>query len=710
MKKLIFNFDKVWLVAIETLYKEPLQQLKITMERAGAKSIVLDGERICVEIEEEQRQFLIENVLNRIIRQFEETNPFIALTITGDVEGIETFLVEKERELMLEDEKKREELFQKLAERLEKTDEVNSLEEKPESVAEEMPKLTAEERLEKVIETICQTIPVKYTPSMEKYIRELGKVLPMLKKMDELDCIWSRNLLISVDEGFGYTSFLKFIGDMFWEYDLLETGQKDLYVVEMIIERNTSDDRKYSSWEKAVSRAETIEKENAEFHRYAFFSLDINQWQTELKTERVMNYLRQISEHAKNFICVFKVPFMELPALQRIGERLADVMSIQALSIPSVSMENMVAYLENELVKAGFLVSEECQPYFEQWLLKEKSDDTFFGFETLNKMVRELIYKKAILNCESGELNMNLTPEDMEAFLEEPYKETDPYELLNDLVGIAQIKQYIKELVIQIKTQKELAEQGQSIDRPCIHMMFTGNPGTGKTTVARILARILREEGVLRKGLFFEVHGRSLCGNYVGHTAPKTSAYCRDAYGSVLFIDEAYSLYQRDTEKDFGREAIHTLIAEMENHRDDFCVIMAGYKEQMYELFEANPGLKSRIPYEIEFPNYTKTELEEIFFAMLNGKFEYSDELKKAAHRFFDTIPEEVLNAKDFSNARFVRNLFEKVWGKAAYRRNIEGKSKLIIEKVDLDNVTETMEIENVVTEKPKHKIGFSYL
>lgn len=158
---------------------------------------------------------------------------------------------------------------------------------------------------------------------------------------------------------------------------------------------------------------------------------------------------------------------------------------------------------------------------------------------------------------------------------------------------------------------------------PCIHMRFVGNPGTGKTTVARIIGTILKEKGILRNVNFFEHSGRELCGRYVGETAPKTSAMCRDAYGSVLFIDEAYSLYRDDgfSNADYGREAIDTLIAEMENHRSDLMVIMAGYPDDMDKLMNGNADLKSRMPYLIEFPNYARGQLAEIFLSMAGKSF-----------------------------------------------------------------------------------------
>ena len=155
------------------------------------------------------------------------------------------------------------------------------------------------------------------------------------------------------------------------------------------------------------------------------------------------------------------------------------------------------------------------------------------------------------------------------------------------------------------------------MERPCIHMRFVGNPGTGKTTVARIIGKILKEKGVLRIGNFYEYAGRDFCGRYVGETAPKTASICRDAYGSVLFIDEAYSLYRGDdNSRDYGREALDTLIAEMENHRNDFVVIMAGYTDDMDKLMAGNMGLASRMPYTIEFPNFTREQLYEIFESM----------------------------------------------------------------------------------------------
>ena len=322
-----------------------------------------------------------------------------------------------------------------------------------------------------------------------------------------------------------------------------------------------------------------------------------------------------------------------------------------------------------------------------------------------------MIYNKALANCRSKEDNRVITTSEFEP-IHGTGADDDPIAELKKMIGMSEVERRLNEVIIQVKTQRKLAAQGKNVARPAIHMIFTGNPGTGKTTVARILARMMQQEGILRKGHFVEVKGRDLCGQYVGETAPKTSAICRDAYGSVLFIDEAYTLFNRDLgSRDFGREALDTLVAEMENHREDLCVVMAGYKDEMEVMLKANAGLKDRIPFEIEFPNYTKDELEQIFFVMLDGVFEYENDLQEAVHKFFAEIPQETFTSKGFSNARLVRNLFERTWCKAACRQNMEG-GELRILKSDLIGAAADSEFKKLLVQKAVKRtaIGFNAL
>ena len=178
-----------------------------------------------------------------------------------------------------------------------------------------------------------------------------------------------------------------------------------------------------------------------------------------------------------------------------------------------------------------------------------------------------------------------------------------------ELIGLAPVKQRIREIAAFLAVSKARAALGLSGGTPTLHMSFTGNPGTGKTTVAQRMAEILHRLGYVRKGHLVSVTRDDLVGQYIGHTAPKTKEVLKRAMGGVLFIDEAYYLYRPENERDYGQEAIEILLQVMENQRDDLVVILAGYKDRMDTFFQSNPGFKSRIAHHIDFPDYTDDEL-----------------------------------------------------------------------------------------------------
>jgi len=192
-------------------------------------------------------------------------------------------------------------------------------------------------------------------------------------------------------------------------------------------------------------------------------------------------------------------------------------------------------------------------------------------------------------------------------------------ELDRELVGLAPVKTRLREIASLLVVDKARAALGVEGARPSLHMCFTGNPGTGKTTVAMRMATILHRLGHVRKGHLVAVTRDDLVGQYIGHTAPKTKEVLKRAMGGVLFIDEAYYLYRPENERDYGQEAIEILMQVMENQREDLVVIFAGYKSRMDTFFQSNPGLGSRVAHHIDFPDYSVEELQAIAEGMVVG-------------------------------------------------------------------------------------------
>jgi len=240
------------------------------------------------------------------------------------------------------------------------------------------------------------------------------------------------------------------------------------------------------------------------------------------------------------------------------------------------------------------------------------------------------------------------------------------YQELNSLVGLQRVKSMIREIHAFVEIQQRRAEEMLATEPLVLHTIFKGNPGTGKTTVARLLARLFKELGILRKGHLVEVERADLVGEYIGHTAQKTREQIRLALGGVLFIDEAYSL-MRGGEKDFGKESIDTLVRGMEEHKNDLVIILAGYREEMERFIRSNPGLRSRFPIHIDFPDYTVEELMKIADLMLSRRqYCLTSEARAELRR---QLEEGCREGKENSgNARLVRNLIERAIRRQAVR------------------------------------------
>jgi probable Rubsico expression protein CbbX len=230
-------------------------------------------------------------------------------------------------------------------------------------------------------------------------------------------------------------------------------------------------------------------------------------------------------------------------------------------------------------------------------------------------------------------------------------------QLDRELVALAPVKTRIREISALLVVDRLRRDAGLTAVRPTLHMSFTGNPGTGKTTVAMRMADILYRLGYIERNHVVAVTRDDLVGQYVGHTAPKTKEVLKRAYGGVLFIDEAYYLYRPENERDYGVEAIEILLQVMENQRENLVVILAGYKDRMDDFFRLNPGMSSRVAHHIDFPDYTIDELMAIAQLMLRAEsYELSDDAENA----FRAYLERRVRQPRFAHARSVRNAIER--------------------------------------------------
>ena len=355
------------------------------------------------------------------------------------------------------------------------------------------------------------------------------------------------------------------------------------------------------------------------------------------------------------------------------------------MKIDRISNEEKFRYIKNFIEDNQLICSES--------ILRELAENPFYKIK--NNLVNILVSCKA-----SGEKDISkIVKNEKQVARKQDTKKTGLDEL-DTLVGLDEVKKQIKKVLNYIKLSKDRDKM------PMLHMCFNGNPGTGKTTVARIVGKIFSEERILSdRNIFVEAQRVDLIGEYVGQTAPKTQSVIRKAEGGVLFIDEAYSIasyIQDEGGRDYGAECIATLLKEMEDKRDNLCVILAGYTKEMENMLSVNPGFQSRIQFIIDFPDYSAEELFIIFKGLCQKEnYKISPSAKKELISNF-----EIARRQDrFSNGRYVRNIFEKIKIEQA-NRIIERKEedKNLIKKCDVDIVISKL----LKNKQEKIKIGFA--
>jgi len=356
------------------------------------------------------------------------------------------------------------------------------------------------------------------------------------------------------------------------------------------------------------------------------------------------------------------------------------------MKIESISTEEKEKYIKNFMESNHLICNDD--------IIADLSDNPYYKIK--NNLINILISSKSNNESDVSKIVKNKT----EVAERKESKKTGMEELDN-LIGLDDVKEQLKKVINYIKISKNRKNM------PMLHMCFNGNAGTGKTTVARIVGKIFAEEQILsNKKVFVEAQRCDLIAKYVGQTAPLTQRTIDKAKGGVLFIDEAYSIssYLQDGGGvDYGSECIATLLKGMEDNRDNLCVILAGYTNEMKQMMSVNPGFESRIQFTINFPDYSEEELYEIFKQLCNKeKYKLASSIKQTLMKHFEIAKKQ----NNFSNARYVRSLFEKV--------KIEHANR-IIQKEDNSNLFRKCDIESVITklestekaQVKKNKIGF---
>jgi len=551
-------------------------------------------------------------------------------------------------------------------------------------------------RVEKIMGRIHSLVGAE---SFKELAEECVAVAPGLLKYRTVSTLTNQAYLFAINEGDGMSTYLQLFAELLEALNLFRFKENNPVAEEKLLQERVK--------ERGVDPFSPVRHHLSAGNSKGgkIISIDISEWMAKLTDKDFREFLSDLDDHRGEHIFVFRVPFLENKILGGIKKALADVLFVRDVPFVPFDYEELTRFAAESVAKLGFSMEADAWDVFRTRITEEKIDGRFYGINTVNKVVREMVYRKQLDNAKNG-VDDTVVKKSEILSLASSYSvhEKSGEELLDDLVGVDAIRARVMEIIGQIEASATHPELGS----PCIHMRFVGNPGTGKTTVARVIGKMLKERGILRNGHFFEYSGRDFCGRYVGETAPKTSAMCRDAYGSVLFIDEAYSLYRDDSVSsvDYGREAIDTLIAEMENHRSDLVIIMAGYPDEMGNLMKANPGLESRMPYIIEFPNYTRDQLHEIFMLMVKKSFTFEDGFDETVKEYFINLPEDLVTAKEFSNARFVRNLFERTWGKAVMRSQLNKDNPCILLKQDFVLASSENEFKKMLS-KPSRNVGF---
>ncbi|AZP03967.1 AAA family ATPase [Jeotgalibaca ciconiae] len=483
----------------------------------------------------------------------------------------------------------------------------------------------------------------------------------------------SYHFAFSGNPGTGKTTVARILGDIFYSLGILETGQ--------LVEVDRSDLVGGYMGQTAQKTREIIEsaKGGVLFIDEAYSLSPAKSDHGDYGAEAIEVLIKAMEDYRNDFIVVLAGYDAGMKELLKSNPGLSSRINMQ-IYFDDFSDKELLDIATDQAEDNHYTLTEEAEKAFLIKINQEKVSPQFANARAVRNIMESAMRERAYRLSDRS-----LTEEDL-VILEPLDFGINPDQLFGDdikdlmdelqsLVGLADVKEQVKSIINYVRAEKRREELGHGTNDLSLHMVFTGKPGTGKTTIARLISQILKSIGVLKRGHMIEVTRDDLVGQYVGQTGPKTLEKIKEAYGGVLFIDEAYSLYS-GSESDFGFEAISTLIKEMEDNRDKLVVIMAGYPGEMELMLNMNSGIRSRVAYTIDFPDYSSAELTEIFLMGASQQgFILTDEAKETVQHVF----EEGFEKRDshFGNARSARSLFEKTKLQQSNRLAIDDEADL---------------------------------
>ena len=486
--------------------------------------------------------------------------------------------------------------------------------------------------------------------------------------------------------GTGKTTVARLLGEILHQYGVLESGQ--------LIETSRVDLISQYIGQTAVKTQEAVDKAIGGVlfidEAYSLITGDNDN----VGHEALDTLVKSMEDHRDELVVILAGYKREMEKLLKENSGLESRFR-KTIVFPDYSDEELLEIAEFEAGKRGYELSEDGKIAFKEVINRKKVDSKFGNARTVRNIIADAVDEKA-LNFDPEKDNESyfttITQRDfgIDRILNPDEKLKNTLDDLNNLIGLEEVKQEVEKMILVAKYLVESDDNnGAKFAKLPINMnmVFTGNPGTGKTTVARLYAKLLSEIGILKRGQMIEASRSDFIGQYMGTTARKTKELCESAYGGVLFVDEAYSLMTSSSGNDsFGQEAITTLITEMENNRDKLVVIFAGYSKEMEEFISSNSGIKSRIGKCIEFPDYTEPQLMQVFTSICRKEKviispEAEKEIEKKIHIAYQN------KDNNFGNARSIRNMYELAWRNMASRvaaQSLKGEERRTILPCDI--------------------------